>query len=411
MNDKMKCPHCHQMIDVEEVLKAQIENRYRQDFEKQLAQKNALFAEERKRLDMLRDQLAAEKEAQDQKLQAEVKKLLDLEREKAGKEAREAVDATLRTLMAENTRITTEFNVFKAKEVAMLMKENELKQKQESMELEMNKLMLQKQQEIETVARQRERESFELEKAALLKQIDDNKKLAEEMKRRAEQGSMQLQGEVQEIVLENLLRTIYPFDQISEVPKGIRGADAIQTVVNNRQQVCGTIVYESKNTKAFSAEWITKLKQDQLACKADLAVIVTQAMPAGMERFGEVDGVWICGFREVKSLSFALREMLIRIQAVKQTETNKGDKAELLYRYFTGNEFVQNIQRIMEIYNDMEQQVSKEKKAFAKIWAEREKQIWGMQENMARLFGSISGITGKELSGSDFLELAPESEN
>ncbi|NJM94281.1 MAG: DUF2130 domain-containing protein [Cytophagales bacterium] len=147
--------------------------------------------------------------------------------------------------------------------------------------------MLERQHEIEEKAKLKERESFELERLKLLKQIDDNKKLAEEMKRKAEQGSMQLQGEVQEMALEELLMRSYPFDRVEEVPKGVNGADVIQTVISASQAVCGRIVYESKRTKAFAQEWIEKLKQDQITCRADLAVIVTETLPRDMDRFGQ----------------------------------------------------------------------------------------------------------------------------
>ncbi|MCB0503026.1 MAG: DUF2130 domain-containing protein, partial [Bacteroidetes bacterium] len=218
-------------------------------------------------------------------------------------------------------------------------------------------------------------------------------------------GSMQMQGEVQEIALENLLARLYPFDTIEEVGKGIRGADVIQTVINSAQQACGKIVYESKRTKAFQNDWIDKLKQDQIICKADISVIVTETMPGDMDRFGEKDGVWICGFHEVKSLSFVLREMLVKTHSVKSAQENKGDKMELLYTYLTGSEFRQNIQRIIENYDSMLNQLNAEKKAMHKIWSQREKQIWVVQENISALFGSIKGIGGNAIDAIDVLEL------
>ncbi|MEZ5024165.1 MAG: DUF2130 domain-containing protein [Chitinophagales bacterium] len=214
-----------------------------------------------------------------------------------------------------------------------------------------------------------------------------------------------MQGEVQEIALENLLARLYPFDNIDEVGKGIRGADVIQTVINASQNECGKIVYESKRTKAFSNDWIDKLKQDQIICKADISVIVTETMPSDMERFGEKNGVWICGFHEVKSLSFVLREMLIKTHSVKSSQENKGDKMELLYSYLTSSEFKQNITRIVENYDSMIMQLNSEKKAMHKIWAQREKHIWVVQENISSLFGSIKGIAGNSLDSIDVLEL------
>lgn len=234
------------------------------------------------------------------------------------------------------------------------------------------------------------------------------KKLIDEMKRKAEQGSMQMQGEVQELALEALLTQSYPFDHITEVPKGVRGADCIQSVVNHAQQPCGSIVYESKRTKNFGGDWIEKLKQDQVTCKADIAVLVTETMPNDLERFGLKDGVWVCGFHEVKSVSMALRQQLISIQSVKSAEENKGDKMELLYSYLTSSEFAQNVSRIIDNYDAMEQQLRREKRAMEKLWKEREKQIWVVQENIASLFGAIKGIAGTELENIPALSLSTE---
>ncbi len=225
------------------------------------------------------------------------------------------------------------------------------------------------------------------------------------MKRKAEQGSMQMQGEIQELALENLLAVQYPFDEISEVPKGINGADCVQSVKNRFQTVCGTIVYESKRTKHFSNEWIEKLKQDQIKCKADIAVIVTQALPSEMDMFGFVNGVYVCRFQEVKSLSFVLREMLIKQESIKTSQDNKADRMSLLYDYMTSNEFQQNIKRIVENYNALTEELNSEKKAMMKIWAKREKSIWAVQENIANMFGSIGGIAGNVLEDTGIMEL------
>ena len=176
-------------------------------------------------------------------------------------------------------------------------------------------------------------------------------------------------------------------------------------VKNDLQQLCGSIVYESKRTKTFGGDWIDKLKQDQVSSKADLAILVTDVFPKDMDRFGEKDGVYICGFHEVKSVSYVLREMVLKTHSVKSANENKGDKMELLYSYLTSNEFVQNIQRIVENYDGMQSQLNSEKKAMHKIWASREKQMWVVQENISSLFGSIKGIAGNALSTSSVLEL------
>jgi len=405
MNDKIKCPNCGHEFDVEEALSGKIEAHFKAEYERKISEQSEKLNDEKRKLGEEKALLQLQKEKQDELLQSELEKQLKKEREKIEKNASELVEQQMKSLQEENEKRKAENRSLKEKEIAFLRREAELVEKQEELSLKMEKDLIERQKEIEEKGAAKARESFELERIKLLKQIEDNKKLAEEMKRKAEQGSMQLQGEVQELALEDLLARTYPFDRIAEVPKGVRGADSIQTVVNASQQECGTIVYESKRTKSFANDWISKLKQDQVTCKADIAVLVTETMPADMERFGEKDGVWICGFHEVKSLSFVLREMLIKTNSVKMAQVNKGDKMELLYHYLTSNEFVQNIQRIVENYDEMTNQLNAEKKAMQKIWAIREKQIWVVQENVSALFGSIKGIAGNALETSGVLEL------
>ncbi|MBN2286915.1 MAG: DUF2130 domain-containing protein [Tissierellales bacterium] len=406
MNNKIKCPNCGHIFDVEEALSGKLEAHFKAEYEKKVAEQAEKFNQEKRKLEEEKRLFEEQREKEDELFEAKLAQQLKQEKSKIEKNVLESVEEKMKALQEENEKRKTENKSLKEKEVALLKQEAELKEKQEDLNLQMEKQLLEKQREIEDKARAKERESFELEKVKLLKQIEDNKKLAEEMKRKAEQGSMQLQGEVQELALEDLLSRTYPFDIIEEVPKGVRGADAIQIVINSNQQKCGSIVYESKRTKNFANDWIEKLKQDQIICKADIAVIVTETYPSDMDRFGEKNGVWICSFHEVKSLSFVLREMLIKTNSVKLSQENKGDKMELLYNYLTSNEFVQNIKRIVENYDDMINQLNSEKKAMYKIWAAREKQIWIVQENISSLFGSIKGIAGKSLQTADVLQLA-----
>ncbi len=409
MQDKIKCPNCGHQFDVEEALAGKLEAHFKAEYEKKVAEQATKFNAQKIELDKARADFELKKERENELFKKKLDESLENEKKKIEKQTLENFEQQLKALQEDNEKKNSENRKLREQELNLLKRENKLKEQAEEMSIIMEKKMLERQGEIENKARLKERENFELEKLKLLKQIDDNKKLAEEMKRKAEQGSMQLQGEIQELALEELLRTTYPFDEIKEVPKGVRGADSIQTVINQRQQVCGTIVYESKRTKNFAGDWIEKLKQDQVQCKADIAVIVTETYPSDMDRFGEKDGVWICGFHEVKSLSFVLREMLMRTHSVKSAEENKGDKMELLYSYLTSNEFVQNITRIVENYDGMIQQLNSEKKAMHKIWAQREKQIWVVQENVSALFGSIKGIAGTALATAAVLEL-PDTE-
>ena len=207
------------------------------------------------------------------------------------------------------------------------------------------------------------------------KQSEDQKKLIEEMRRKSEQGSMQLQGEVQELALEELLRSAFPLDLISEVGKGVRGADCIQTVRNNFGQDCGKIIFESKRTKDFSGDWIEKLKADMRSQGADVAIIVTQAMPKDMERFGEKEGVLICSFNEVRGIVQMVRDSIIKISNALKKQENRGDKMHLLYDYLTSSEFAEQWSAIREGFMSMKLSIQKERDAMEKLWKSREKQL------------------------------------
>ncbi len=419
--DKIKCPNCGTEFDVEEALSGKIEEHYKQEYEKKIKQQYAILKqkEENKAKELEKKQAEFEallkdfeekKEKENELFAKRIEKEKERIKAQTQKESEEAVSLKMKALEEENEKRKAENTKLKEQEIALMKKAKEVEEQAEELKRKAEKELILKQREIEEKAKAKERESFELEKKELLKQIEDNKKMAEEMKRKAEQGSMQLQGEIQELALEELLAAQYPFDQIQEVPKGIRGADCIQVVYNSFQQECGSIVYESKRTKNFANNWIDKLKEDQLACKADLAVIVSETLPPEINGFGEKDGVWICGFKEVSNLSFILRQMLIRMHSIKKQDENKGGKMEMLYAYFTSPEFVQTVKRILDNQQKMKEHLEQEKRAYSKIWKQREKQIWAVEENVSSLFGSISGITGRELEGSSFLEL-PEGED
>jgi hypothetical protein len=405
MTDKIKCPNCGHDFDVEEALSGKLEAHFKAEYEKKVAEQAEKFNGERIKLEKEIEEFEQKKERENELFKEKLEQRITKETEKIQNQTKESFELQLKALQEENENKKTENRELKAQEIDLLKRENELKEQAEELQLNVQKQLLEKQKEIEDKARAKEREAMSLKEKEYQKQLEDQKKLIDEMKRKAEQGSMQMQGEVQELALEELLINTYPVDKIDEVAKGIRGADCIQSVINPQQKYCGSIVYECKRTKNFSNDWIDKLKQDQIQCKADIAVIVTEIYPSDMDRFGEKNGVWICGFHEVKSVSFVLREMLLKTQAVKSSDENKGDKMELLYSYLTSNEFVQNIKRIVENDDGMIQQLNSEKKAMHKIWASREKQIWVVQENISALFGSIKGIAGKELETSSVLEL------
>ncbi|MCU0395647.1 MAG: DUF2130 domain-containing protein, partial [Chitinophagaceae bacterium] len=275
--------------------------------------------------------------------------------------------------------------------------------KEQELEIKLQKLLLDERTKLTETIRQEEAEKirlkeneYQLKLKELEEKFEQQRKLAEEMKRKAEQGSMQTQGEVQELLLEELLRSAFPFDEVSEVGKGVRGADCMQTVRNKFGQDCGRIIFESKRTQAFSQDWIEKLKADMRSQGADVAVIVTQTLPRDMERFGEKDGVWICTFPEVKALVHVLREGILKVAAAMRSQENKGDKMQLLYAYLTSNEFSEQWRAIREGFVSMRQSIIKEREQMEKLWKAREKQLEKVLLNMAHFKGSIEGIAGQD---------------
>jgi hypothetical protein len=294
--------------------------------------------------------------------------------------------------------------VSRQKELEFLQREQSLKQKEEELEIALQRKLHEQRAELTEQIRKQETEKhsikdteYQLKVKELEKQLDDQKKLADEMKRRAEQGSMQLQGEAQELILEEQLRNYFPFDIISEVGKGVRGADCVQTVRNQFGQPCGKIIYESKRTAAFANDWIDKLKKDMRAQGVDVAVIVTQCYPKGMDCFGERDGVWICSFDEVKAVSYILRDGVIKLSNLAKAQDNKGDKMHLLYDYLTSSEFSEQWKAIREGYMSMRISIQKERDAMEKMWKAREKQLEKVLLNAAHIKGSIEGIAGNDV--------------
>jgi len=302
------------------------------------------------------------------------------------------------------------------KEAEFLRKEQDLRNKEAEIDLTVQK-QLQKDREkltedIRKIEEQKimiKENEFLLKIKELEKQRDDQKKLADEMRRKNEQGSMQMQGEVQELALEELLKTAFPFDIISEVAKGVRGADCIQTVRNNFGQECGKIIFESKRTENFSGDWIEKLKADMHSQGADIAVIVTKALPKDMSQFGEKQGVYICSFFEVKSLVIVLRNAILKIAEEKKIQGNKGDKMHAIYDYVTGQEFRRSLQMMRDNFRNLQQQLDKEKEDFEKNWQKKRKMIQIIIDNSSHISGSIEGISGTDVD-LNLLEDITESE-
>jgi hypothetical protein len=383
MSTTIKCPNCEHEFEPNESIREEVQKELRSKMTEWQKQQQQKF---------------------DQQLQDERKKVL----QDAEAQLRKSITADFEnqlSLLEQNNKDNEEkLKQARQQQLEFLKKEQELKNKEAELELSVQKKLQEEREKLAGEIRKLEEQriaaketEFQLRLKEMEEKLEAQKKLAEEMRRKAEQGSMQVQGEVQELLLEEMLRTTFPFDLISEVGKGVRGADCIQTVRNNFGQECGKIIFESKRTKDFSADWIEKLKADMRSQNADVAVIVTQAFPKDMNGFGEKDGVWVCGFAEVKPVVQMLRDGIIKISSALKSQENRGDKMSLLYNYLTSREFAEQWQAIREGFMNMKVSIQKERDAMEKLWKAREKQLEKVLLNAAHIRGSIEGISGTDV--------------
>ena len=235
--------------------------------------------------------------------------------------------------------------------------------------------------------------------------ISSMQKQIEELKKRAEQGSQQLQGEVQELEIESILLGRFPHDMVAPVPKGEHGGDLLHRVFNPYQQPCGTILWECKRTKNWSDGWLAKLRDDQRAAKAEFAVIVSQVLPKGVDVFDYVDGIWVTSHRTVIPVAITLRQSLIELASARQAGEGQQTKMEMVYQYLTGPRFRHRVQAIVEKFSDMQQDLEKERKTMTRLWAKREEQIHCVVEATAGMYGDLQGIAGKTLQEIEGLEV------
>ncbi len=425
------CPQCGNKFSVEAALQHDIKEELRKEFETKAEKQSEELRKRLEELESSRKQLEKQKEDQDAIVKVELNTKLKEAENKIRKEASEEMSAKMELLEKENKNKAEQLKELRTKEAEFEQKERTFNEKMQSAELEMKKKLLEKEDELRKEAEKKANEKAELaflekesglkkrqedlsleadrkaaemvekirneeslKHAELQKKLDDQKKLVDEMKRKSEQGSMQLQGEVQELAIEEYLKDAYPVDIIENIKTGARGADVIQTVMSFTGNACGKIYYESKRTKDYQATWLPKFKEDMRARSADIGILVTEILPKGMNRFSQVDGIWICNFSEFKAISLLMRETLMRIHEKAVAQENKGDKMVMLYDYLSSNEFRAHVEAIVEGFTSMRENLEKEKKSMLKSWKEREKQIDKVIENTVGMYGSIKGIAG-----------------
>jgi len=420
METTTKCPQCGIEINVSEIIRLQLEDEYKKsyaelkantereystkvselekarlEFENRKNQENALFMK-RLSAEMSKKEVELKKQIEDEN--SNRVKLLNDELNKKSEELKDLnkTKIEIEQLKRDKEELSSKITLEKERELneKLGLERENMKQNLEEEKRKNSKLLG---EEIEKI-KQKTEENNALKIKELEKKLHDVTEQANEMKRKAEQGSMQLQGEVQELAIEEILRSIFPYDEITEVPKGISGADVIQKVRNHFGQEVGKIIFESKRTKAFSNEWIQKLKNDAVLVKADICVLVTEAMPDGIEKIGQKEGVWICSFNDFKGLVIVIRESLIKINEAFSSQTNKGEKMQMLYDYLMSNEFLMQVGAIVDGFSELQKGYIQERNAMERIWKQREKQLEKVMLNTNHFLGSIQGIAGNSIA-------------
>lgn len=394
-NLHVECPNCHHVFDVEASLAGQIEKRLKADLAKGQKQAMDELETERKKLAEQKHELDRMQAAIQQQVDRRVKEEREAIKAAALIEARQASAVEFQALEEKTKAQSAELTALKKEQLDLLNEKEKLAQAKADLELEAKKAIARERKRIEDEVKQREEEAHRMkdrEKDLLLEKM---KEQVEDLKRKMEQGSMQVQGEVQELELQELLEATFRQDAIEEVSKGANGADVLHHVHDRFGRHRGTIAYESKRTKAFSDKWIEKLKEDMQRHKAEVGVIVTETMPKDMPGMGVREGVFICTFREMRGLAHVLRDSVLRLAEVRAQEHNRDDKAQVLYAFFTSPEFKRRMQVIVQGYATMKQQLDAEKRQMQKQWAAREKQLDALVGSATELQGSILGIAGQ----------------
>lgn len=391
----VKCPHCGNKFSPEDAIGHDLRLQMEKEFERKMTQHTKMIEDRIKRQEL--EKFSAQIRLLEEERKAKAIRVRELEtaavtleqRERQLKEREERAELEMKKRLMEREKIIreqAEKNALEKAVVEVQEREQKLARDREMLDVQMKKRV---QEEAEKV-----REQERMKNAELQKKLDDQNRLIHEMKRKSEQGSMQMQGEVQELAIENYLACAFNRDQIEEISKGKRGGDCVHVVKNDYNHICGRILYESKRTKHFSNDWIAKIKDDMRLTQADLGVIVTEALPEGMTRFGEVEGIWVCTFVEFKALALLFRQNLVRIGEVLASQENKGDKMQMIYSYVTSTEFRQKLEAAFESYHDMQEDLIREKTLFTSHWAKREKRLLKAMENLVCLYGDVRGIAG-----------------
>ncbi len=404
-DQKIKCPKCGTLIPLTEALTGQIESTLRKQLETEVNKKNEEIDRQAEHLKERDAELKIEKQNIDKELQRK----LTAERKKIAEQER---DIILAEQSAQTESLTNELKDKRAQLATANNLELELRKQQRDLEDEKSNLELTVQRKLDeerkVIFEQASKKASE-EQSLKIDEKDNllavMKTQIEELKRRSEVGSQEAQGEALEKRLQLILQQNFPRDKFEEVKKGVRGADITQTVYSTSGQICGTVLWETKNTKLFSTDWIEKLKKDQQASKSDIAIIMTVALPEEIENCGLYKDIWITNYKSALGLATALRYSLIEVARQKTISSGKAGTKDLIYEYVTGREFAMHIKVVVSAFVKMQEDLETEKRAVTRIWKKREKQLTTVISNVSGMRGSIEGMSQKALPDVNLMSL------
>ena len=411
------CPNCKTEIKLTESLAAPLVESTRRQFEQRLAQKDTEIIQREQAMREKEKQLTEDKRRLDDQVASQVAEQLKAERARViAEESKKAKLASAAELENKGRELAELQEVLKSRDeklaeaqkaqAELIKKQRELDDAKRELELTVEKRVQDGLTEVRTLAKKEAENEQKLKVMEKEQTIAAMQKQIEDLKRRAEQGSQQLQGEVQELELENLLRSKFPFDTIEPVPKGEFGGDVLHRVIGAGGQAGGTILWEFKRTKNWSDPWLVKLRDDQRTAKAEIAVIVSQVLPKGIETFEMIEGVWVTHPRAALPVAMILRQSLLEIALARQSSEGQQTKTEMVYQYLTGPRFRQRVEAIVEAFSTMQEDLDKERKAIMKQWAKREEQIERVMGATVGMYGDLQGIAGKSLQEIKGLEFS-----
>jgi hypothetical protein len=402
------CPNCGQEFEMSDALSGRIRKHLKAELRQEVSQREAEVKKKSKALKAQEVQIAKSREAIDEEIEAKLKERLAEAEKKAAKKLEGQYADQLKELQSDLEEKKADIKVFKDKELELRKKQRKLEEATESLELEVARKLDEEREKIREDTSKKIAEENRLKDLEKDKVINDLKTSLDDMKRKAEQGSMETQGEVLEQDFEAQLVAFFVHDDIQPVPKGIKGADLVQTVRTPIGGECGVLLWETKNTKAWSNQWIPKLKDDMIEIRASIAILVSVVLPDGINSFGQVDGVWVSDPLSAIPLAAALREQLMAISRERTASIGKSEKMEALYQYLAGVEFKQKIEGIVEAFTSMQDQLNRERRAMEKHWKQREKEIERVVKNTVGLYGDMQGIIGGQIPAIPALELDGE---